>query len=331
MRNTLRQIKIGNTEINGAAALAPMAGCSDLPFRELCRSFGASYTVTEMVSAKGLVMGDRKSEELMRLGENEHPAAIQIFGSEPLYMAKAAEKALKFSPDIIDINMGCPATKIIKGSSGSALMKDPALAGRIVKEVVSAVNIPVTVKIRAGWDKNNINAVEFAKVLEQNGAAAICVHGRTKDQMYAPPVNLDIIRDVKMSVSIPVIGNGDIETPLDAKKMLDYTGCDLVMIGRGALGKPWLFKLINDYLEKGVIAEEPSIEERMEIMLFHIKRLCEHKGEYIGMLEARKHAAWYTKSLRGAAAYRRELSALKSFEELKAISERIIKEQKELI
>jgi len=321
------RVKIADVEIRGAAALAPMAGCSDLPFRELCREFSASYTVTEMVSAKGFILGDRKSDELMTLGKNEHPAAIQLFGSEPQIMARAAEKALRFSPDIIDINMGCPATKIIKGMAGSSLMRDTALAGRIVKEVASAVSLPVTVKIRAGWNKDSINAVEMAKVCEQNGAAAICVHGRTKDQMYAPPVNLDVIKAVKESVSVPVIGNGDIETPEDAKRMLEYTGCDLVMVGRGALGRPWIFKIINEYLESGVLIDEPPVKERMGIMLEHIERLCRYKGEYIGMLEARKHAAWYTKSLKGASLYRRELSMVKTFDELKKISERIIEEQ----
>lgn len=321
-------MKIGNFEINGFAALAPMAGVADRAFRELCIEFGASYVVTEMVSSKGLTMHDRKSDSLMQLGETEKPAAVQIFGCDPEAMAQAAKKAAHTGCAAIDINMGCPAPKIAGNGGGSALMKDPGLAARITEKCVQAVDIPVTVKIRSGWDENGINAVEMARMLENAGAAAITVHGRTRKQMYAPPVNLDIIRQVKQAVKIPVIGNGDIVDPLSAENMYKETGCDFVMVGRGALGAPWVFNQINEYFRSGVLLPAPPVEERMEIMLRHIQKLCEYKGEYIGMREARKHAAWYVKGMRGAAALRQEIGSLESIDDLRIIAEKVIKAAK---
>ena len=317
-------MKIGNFEINGYAALAPMAGVADRAFRELCIEFGAAYVVSEMVSSKGLTMHDRKSDSLMQLGETEKAAAVQIFGCEPETMAEAAKKAAATGCPVIDINMGCPAPKIAGNGGGSALMKDPDLAARITEKVVAAVDIPVTVKIRAGWDEENLNAVHMATLLEKAGAAAITVHGRTRKQMYAPPVNLDIIRQVKEAVSVPVIGNGDIVDAHSAENMLKTTGCDFIMVGRGALGAPWLFKQINEYFDKGIILPEPPIEERMAIMLRHIKQLCENKGDYIGMREARKHAAWYIKGIRGAAALRQEIGSLETISQLETIAEKVI-------
>lgn len=317
-------MKIGNVEIKGHAALAPMAGVADRAFRELCIEYGAAYVVSEMVSSKGLTMHDRKSDTLMQLGEKEKPAAVQIFGCEPETMALAAKKAAATGCCVVDINMGCPAPKIAGNGGGSALMKDPDLAARITEKCVEAVDIPVTVKIRAGWDENNLNAVHMAKLLESAGAAAITVHGRTRKQMYAPPVNLEIIRQVKESVSVPVIGNGDIIDPISAENMLKVTGCDYLMVGRGALGMPWLFGQINTYFEKGIILPEPPIAERMSVMLRHIGTLCEYKGEYIGMREARKHAAWYIKGIRGAAALRKEIGEIETSDDLKAISEKVI-------
>lgn len=321
-------MKIGNIEIEKTAALAPMAGVTDKTFRELYKSFGAAYTVGEMVSAKGVTMGDKKSNELMEIAETEHPTAIQIFGIEPETMAQAAVTALQMRPDIIDINMGCPAPKIIKGGAGSALMKTPELAGKIVKAVSSAVEIPVTVKIRSGWDSNSINAVEMAKIAEDNGAAAITVHGRTKDQLYAPPVNIDIIREVKNAVSIPVIGNGDITDIFSAAKMYEETDCDLIMVGRGALGCPWLFQQISAYIKTGNIIPDPPVSQKMLIMIKHIEHLCSERGIRAGMREARKHALWYTKGLRGAAEYRRQLSTIENMDELKRIALKIIEDNK---
>lgn len=317
-------MKIGNFEIKGYAALAPMAGVADRAFRELCIEFGAAYVVSEMVSSKGLTMHDRKSDSLMQLGETEKAAAVQIFGCEPETMAEAAKKAAATGCPVIDINMGCPAPKIAGNGGGSALMKDPDLAARITEKVVQSVDIPVTVKIRAGWDEENINAVHMATLLEKAGAAAITVHGRTRRQMYAPPVNLAIIKQVKQAVSVPVIGNGDIVDALSAENMFKATGCDFIMVGRGALGAPWLFKQINEYFDSGIILPEPPIEERMAVMLRHIKQLCENKGDYVGMREARKHAAWYIKGIRGAAALRQEIGSLENLSQLEAIAEKVI-------
>lgn len=317
-------MKIGNFEINGYAALAPMAGVADRAFRELCIEFGAAYVVSEMVSSKGLTMHDRKSDTLMQLGETEKSAAVQIFGCEPETMAEAAKKAAATGCRVVDINMGCPAPKIAGNGGGSALMRDPDLAARITEAVVKAVDIPVTVKIRAGWDEENINAVHMAKLQESAGAAAITVHGRTRKQMYAPPVNLNIIKQVKEAVGVPVIGNGDIVDPISAENMLKETGCDFIMIGRGALGAPWLFEQVNEYFRNGTILPEPPIEERMAVMLRHIETLCKYKGDYIGMREARKHAAWYIKGIRGAAALRQEIGSIEILDDLKAIAEKVI-------
>lgn len=320
-------MKIGNLEIKGYACLAPMAGVADRAFRELCMSYGAAYVISEMVSSKGLTMQDKKSKELLFLSDTERPAGAQIFGDDPEIMANAALKAMEFSPDFIDINMGCPAPKIAGNGGGSALLKNPELIGKIVKKVVEVSPVPVTAKIRIGWDKNSINAVEIAKIIEAAGADAITVHGRTKDQMYAPPVSLDEIANVKKAVSIPVIGNGDIVDGKSAKLMLDMTGCDFLMVGRGALGNPWIFQCINAYLNKEADFTEPTLEEKMDVMLRHIGTLCEYKGVRIGMREARKHAAWYIKGIRGAAAFRQEIGQLSTMDELKALAERVITSQ----
>lgn len=313
-------MKIGNITIDGYAALAPMAGVADRAMREICAAHGACYTVGEMASAKGLVMSDRKSEQLLDVADDQYLCAVQLFGCEPEIMAKATEKAMRFHPQIIDINMGCPAPKVAKTGCGSALMKTPQLAGEVVRAVVKATDVPVTVKIRAGWNLDSLNAVEIAKICEDAGASAIAVHGRTREQMYAPPVNIDIIRQVKEAVKIPVIGNGDIFTPKDAADMYEKTGCDLVMVGRGALGRPWLFAQINAWLGYQRIIPDPPVSERMRIMLKHVQKICEYKGDRVGMREARKHAAWYMKGIRGAAAMRREIGELTSLEQLKELA-----------
>lgn len=320
-------MKIGNLEIDGrSAGLAPMAGVADMAFRELCVEYGATYVVSEMVSSKGLTMCDRKSKKLLVLSDKERPAAAQIFGNDPEIMAESARSTLQFNPDVIDINMGCPAPKIAGNGGGSALLKDPVLAEKIIKAVVDAVDIPVTVKIRIGWDRDNINAVEMAKRAENAGAKAITVHGRTKMQMYAPPVDTDTIALVKKSVSIPVIANGDITDGISAARMIEKTNCDYLLVGRGALGRPWVFSQISAYLKNEVILPEPPLSEQMRVMVKHIERICEYKGERVGIREARKHAAWYIKGIRGAAQYRQQVGALSSVDELRELAYRILTE-----
>lgn len=317
-------MNIGNLKINGFAALAPMAGVADRAFRELCTSYGASYVISEMVSSKGLTMQDKKSKELLYLSDKERPAGAQIFGDNPAIMADAALKTLSFNPDFIDINMGCPAPKIAGNGGGSALLKNPPLISEIVESVVKVSPIPVTVKIRIGWDGETINAVEIAKRIEAAGASAVTVHGRTRTQMYAPPVYIDEIAKVKQAVSIPVIGNGDIVDGKSALEMLKNTGCDFLMVGRGALGRPWIFKNIEAYLTDGTVLGDPDISERMRVMTEHIALICEYKGERVGMREARKHAAWYIKGIRGAAALRQEVGTLSDMDQLHALAQRII-------
>ncbi|MBR6694475.1 MAG: tRNA dihydrouridine synthase DusB [Clostridia bacterium] len=312
-------MNIGKLKIEGYAALAPMAGVADRAMRELCREYGAAYTVSELISSKGISMGDRKSKSMMAVHENERPIAVQIFGSDPKTMASAAIEAEKRAPDFIDINMGCPAPKVAGNGGGSALLKNPPLAEQIVKEVVSAVELPVTVKIRSGWDADNINAVEIAKRCEAAGAAAIAVHGRTRAQMYAPPVNLDIIKAVKEAVSIPVIGNGDIETPADAAKMLEYTGCDFLMVGRGAMGSPWIFSQINAYLGNETVMPEPPLSYRLATMMRQVNLMMEYKDPRNAILESRKHAAWYLKGIRGAAQLRKKCGEIESIADLQEL------------
>ncbi len=309
-------MKIGNVEIKGYAALAPMAGVADRAFRELCVDFGAAYVVGEMVSSKGITYDSKKSAELLELSDKERPAAVQLFGNEPDVMARAAEFSLKYKPDIIDINMGCPAPKIAGNGSGAALMKDPDLCGRITSAVCSCVDVPVTVKIRKGWDKNSINAVEVAKICQQAGAAAVTVHGRTREQQYMPSADWDMIRQVKKALTIPVIGNGDINSAEDAAAMIEKTGCDLVMVGRGALGNPWIFREINSLIGHDRPSLPVSAAERISVLLRHIQTLCEYKGEAIGMREARKHSAWYFKGMRDAASLRRKAGTLTKFDDL---------------
>lgn len=313
-------MKIGNLTIDGFAVLAPMAGVADRAFRETCVRFGASYVVSEMVSSKGLQFNDRKTGALMTLSGAERPAGIQLFGSEPAVMAEAAKKAMEYTPDVIDINMGCPAPKVSCSGSGSALMKDPPLCGKIVAAVKNAVPVPVTVKMRKGWNSDSVNAVEVARICEAAGADAVTVHGRTREQMYAPSADWDIIRQVKQAVKIPVIGNGDVVSAQAAAQLLEQTGCDAVMVGRGALGNPWIFTQINAYLTDSCrIVPPPELSERMLVMMKHIALMCEYKGEHRAMNEARKHVGWYLKGMKNAASFRRRAGTLETWKQLEEL------------
>lgn len=320
-------MKIGNVEINSLFALAPLAGVTDIAFRRVCKSFGAGYCESEMVSAKALSFNDKKSFELMRIASDEHPCAVQIFGDEPELMANAAKLAVKSGADIVDINMGCPAPKIVNNGSGCALMKNPELCGRIVFSVKSAVNIPVTVKIRKGFDDENITAVEVARICEKNGADAVIVHGRTRQQYYSGHCDLEIIKAVKENVRIPVIGNGDVRDIKSAEKMLEFTGCDGIMIARAALGNPWIFRILNEYFDKGIIINPPAPKEKMETMAKHIELVCKYKGEKLGMLQSRKQISWYLKGFRKAAGFRNEAGYVSTLSDMYALIERVLNSQ----
>ncbi len=317
-------MKIGTILLPRTAALAPMAGVGDRAFREICRSFGAAFTVGEMASAKGLMYNDKKTEQLLCLGEGEHPGAVQLFGDDPGFLADAARRAAEFGPDWIDLNMGCPAPKIAGNGGGSALMKNPKLAGEIIRAVVQAVDLPVTVKFRKGWDAGSVNAVEFAKMCEANGAAALTIHGRTREQMYAPSADWEIIAAVKQAVHIPVIGNGDVVDAESCAALYRKTGCDLAMVGRGALGRPWVFGQIAAYLDTGVCPPEPDLPQRMQVLLRHARLACQYKGEYIAMREMRRHSFAYMKGIRGAADFRRRSGMVSTLEELQALTDELI-------
>ena len=310
------ELKIGNVTLENNVILAPMAGVTDLPFRLLCKEQGAGLLCMEMVSAKAVHYNNKNTQALLEIHPDEQPVSLQLFGSEPDIMAETAARIEERPFAILDVNMGCPVPKVVNNHEGSALMKEPKLVEEIVTALVKAIKKPVTVKIRKGFDDEHVNAVEIAKIIEASGAAAIAVHGRTREQYYAGKADWDIIRQVKEAVKIPVIGNGDVTDAVSAKRLIEETGCDGIMIGRASRGNPWIFKEITQYLDTGILPERPSMEEVRKTILRHAALQLEYKGEYIGIREMRKHVAWYTAGYPHSAKLRRVVNEMETFAEL---------------
>ena len=314
-------MKIGNIQLDNKVFLSPMAGVTDLPFRLICKEKGCGMLYTEMINAKALCYDDENTKRMLKIEDEEHPIAVQIFGSDPEFMGKAAAIMNEYPNEILDINMGCPAPKVVKNGDGSALMRNPKLAAEVLSSVVKNSKKPVTLKIRKGWDDNSVNAVEIAKIAEECGISALAIHGRTREQFYSGKADWDIIAEIKQAINIPVIGNGDVFEVQDAVNMLEKTKCDSIMIGRGAQGNPWIFKRINHYMKTGEVLPEPTLEEKITTAIKHMNLAVAEHGEYVAVREMRKHIGWYLKGLKNSAKYRDQINKITDYKEVIAMLE----------
>ena len=317
-------MKIGNVQLDNEVFLSPMAGVTDLPFRTICKEKGCGMLYTEMINAKALCYDDENTKKMLNLEDDGHPVAVQIFGSDPEYMGKAASIMNQYTNDILDINMGCPAPKVIKNGDGSALMRNPKLAAEVLTAVVKNSEKPVTLKIRKGWDDNSVNALEIAKIAEECGISALAIHGRTREQFYSGKADWDIIAEIKQSINIPVIGNGDVFDVQDAVNMLEKTKCDAIMIVRGSQGNPWIFNRINHYMKTGEVLPEPTLEEKISTAIKHMNLAVAEHGEYVAVREMRKHIGWYLKGLKNSAKYRDQINKITDYKEVISMLEEYV-------
>ena len=317
-------MKIGNVQLDNEVFLSPMAGVTDLPFRTICKEKGCGMLYTEMINAKALCYDDENTKKMLNLEDDGHPVAVQIFGSDPEYMGKAASIMNQYTNDILDINMGCPAPKVIKNGDGSALMRNPKLAAEVLTAVVKNSKKPVTLKLRKGWDDNSVNALEIAKIAEECGISALAIHGRTRGQFYSGKADWDIIAEIKQSINIPVIGNGDVFDVQDAVNMLEKTKCDAIMIGRGSQGNPWIFNRINHYMKTGEVLPEPTLEEKISTAIKHMNLAVAEHGEYVAVREMRKHIGWYLKGLKNSAKYRDQINKITDYKEVISMLEEYV-------